>query len=257
MGDVEEKIQEGGTIEKKDVAKKDEVIAKEEKMKKNEEMDEEEMTVKTEVKEKGEMFGKEGMSDNNGVTLKENGLEQEKNMEKEEMTKKSEVFKVCTLGEMAVNMAQNIFAIIPRAVSLTLLSSLHFEVCLYLICYRLIVFMPFFIANIYMKTKNGTDIFDLSITITFIGVCSSFGCVFPVSLLEHLCIVIYLFFWIITLADNTLFISVWYSYSSDLGLWYHEGAIAFVVGLTVLSAITRCVQVVFEGRSTPRSGVDP
>ena len=47
---------------------------------------------------------------------------------------------------------------------------------------------------------------------------------------------------------NVLMISLWYQWSSDLGLWYHEAALVFVIAGYVLSLIIKCVHCSFYNK---------
>ena len=46
---------------------------------------------------------------------------------------------------------------------------------------------------------------------------------------------VYVLYWVAMMIENTVLISLWFVWSSDLGLWYHDAAIGCIVFSYILS----------------------
>ena len=55
----------------------------------------------------------------------------------------------------------------------------------------------------------------------------------------------FLFYWLVMFTENTVMISLWWFWSSDLHLWYHVIIVGFVVVMYLLSLMVECLHAYF------------
>ena len=53
---------------------------------------------------------------------------------------------------------------------------------------------------------------------------------------------IYLLYWTLMFIEDTVMISLWFVWSSDLGLWYHDVAIGCIIPVHVVALIIKSIQ---------------
>ena len=55
----------------------------------------------------------------------------------------------------------------------------------------------------------------------------------------------YMFYWYLMFIENLVMISLWYSYSTNFGLFFHEMALIFVILAYIFSLIIKCAHCYF------------
>ena len=73
------------------------------------------------------------------------------------------------------------------------------------------------------------------------GLFTGLGTVFTMFVFLPVPFFCYLLYWILMFIENTVMIALWYQWSSDLHIWYHDAALAFVIAGYVLSLIVKCL----------------
>ena len=59
----------------------------------------------------------------------------------------------------------------------------------------------------------------------------------------------YLLYWFLAFAENTTMITLWYIWSSDTELWYHDWTISGVIVLYFLSLVVKILHSYFNNKS--------
>ena len=57
---------------------------------------------------------------------------------------------------------------------------------------------------------------------------------------------VYVLYWFVTMIENTVLISLWFVWSSDLGLWYHDVAIGCIISSYLLSFVIELTHSYFN-----------
>ena len=85
----------------------------------------------------------------------------------------------------------------------------------------------------------------------FLSAWMGFGCLFNFCSLaqQEIRFRVYLLYWLIMFTENIVMISLWYHWSSNLDLWYHDIVVVFIVVVHLLSLVVECLHAYFYKRS--------
>ena len=217
-------------LEEDAMKKKDEVLPGKDIIQEDGAIEKEEMIEKGKVREKEDVFDKEAAG-------KEYLPESEKVKEKEEMNDENAGHKIWDWKDMLVDMVWNILSIGPRVIALALFASYQMNWFWGLIGIQLIGAMLILLPI----TCNGSVKFCECTVCIAAGSFTGLGTVFTMFVFLPVPFFCYLLYWTLMFIENTVMISLWYQWSSDLGLWFHDAALAFVIVGYVLSLIIKCV----------------
>ena len=149
-----------------------------------------------------------------------------------------------TKKDMAVDFFWNTFAISPRVIALAFFASYQPYWFGGLIVAHILVSM---IVNCLILRKsslfnNESDIMDF----LFMNLLSSIGMVVNMFFCQlSVDFLVFLLYWCLMFIENIIIISLWYQWSADFGLFFHEMALMFVIVAYVLSLIIKCAHCYF------------
>ena len=148
-----------------------------------------------------------------------------------------------TWKDMVVDMVWNILSVSPRVIALALFASFElywfWGLVITQVVIVVIVYSTFYYHN---KEWEGVSVYIISVLFNiFIGM----GSIFTMFALYTVTFQVFLIYWIVMFVENTVMVSLWYQWSSDFGLWYHDWAISFVISAYVVSLIIKCVHCYF------------
>ena len=225
-------------VEEDAMKKKDEALLGKDIIQEDGATEKEEMLEKGKVKEKEDVLEMEAAG-------KESLPEMENVKEKEEMNDENAEQKIWDWKDMLVDMVWNILSIGPRVIALALFASYQMYWFWGLIGLQLIGSMLIFLPITCDRSVKFCQCTVCIATGLFIGLGTVFT-MFVFLLVPFFC---YLLYWILMFTENTVMISLWYQWSSDLGLWYHDAALAFVtVGYVLSLIIIKCVHCSFYNK---------
>ena len=149
-----------------------------------------------------------------------------------------------TWKDLVVDMVWNILSISPRVIALALFAS-YVGDWFWILPGAHIAGMAGLHYFLHRDGKS-RDCSEISAQIPF-GVLIGYGWVFNFCSCGMTAIHFryYLFYWLFMFTENTVLISLWWFWSSDLGLWYHVIVIGFVVVMYLLSLIVECLHAYF------------
>ena len=220
-------------VEEDAVKKKDEVPPGKDIIQEDGAIEKEEMIEKGKVREKEEEAGKEYLP------------EREKVKEKEDMNDENAEHKIWDWKDMLVDMVWNILSVGPRVIALALFASYQIYWFWGLIGLQLIGAMLILLPII---CKGSVKFCECTVCIAA-GLFTGLGTVFTMFVFLPVPFFCYLLYWILMFIENTVMISLWHQWSSGLGLWFDDAALAFVTVGYVLSLIIKCVHCSFYNKN--------
>ena len=143
---------------------------------------------------------------------------------------------------MVVDMVWNVLVISPRVVALALFASHQLHWFWGLVGAQ--VFITTTASLAYERLSESKEDFIIDIFYSFyIGVGMIFNVIWVFDL--NLYFYVYLLYWLLMFAENTVMIALWYSWSEGLGFWYHNAAIIGVIGTYVFSLVVKAAHCYF------------
>ena len=151
---------------------------------------------------------------------------------------------------MVVDMLWNALSVSPRVITLALFASYEVHWFWYIAGTHIVVMMG---ASYFLYRGNDTGDAAHIIANILLSAMVGIGCLFNLceSGIEPTGFPVYLVYWIIMFAENTVMISLWYHWSNDLDLWYHDIVVTFVIVTYLLSLVVECLHAYFyNGRKS-------
>ena len=148
-----------------------------------------------------------------------------------------------TWKDMAVDMVWNILSVSPRVIALAVFASFQLYWFWGLVITQILITFIVSFSHFYRNDQMNSieDFFDWFLVSSFLGM----GSIFTMFAVFTVTFQVYLLYWVVMFIENTVMISIWYQWSSDFGLWYHDWAISFVITAYVVSLIIKCVHCYF------------
>ena len=137
---------------------------------------------------------------------------------------------------MVVDMVWNVLVISPRVVALALFASHQLHWFWGLIGAQVFITTAASLAYERLSQSKEDCIIDVFYSF-YIGVGMIFNVIWVFDL--NLYFYVYLLYWLLMFAENTVMIALWYSWSEGLGFWYHKAAIIGVIGACVFSLVVK------------------
>ncbi len=139
----------------------------------------------------------------------------------------------------------NILCISSRVIVLALFASVQRYWFAGLISCQVVLFSILFffkfIHSEWFKSRitDKIDNFLHLLLIIILGTNSVFNIFLPAEYYDRMPYLLYAFYWLLMMIENTVFITIWYTSSAGLGLWYHNPALAYVIIAYFLSFILK------------------
>ena len=227
-------------LKKQDKQLQKDVIEKDGAIEQCEMIERAEVVERREVQEKVEMLEKE-------ENLQDYMLKNKIVIEKEDVSSQNAEdaeHEVWNWKDMVVDMVWNILSIGPRVISLALFASYQIYWFWGLIGLQvtgaMLILLP-------IACNGPVKFCEMTVCIST-GLFTGLGTVFNMFVLLPVPFFCYLLYWVLMFIENTVMISLWYQWSSDLGLWYHDAALSFVIVGYVLSLVTKCIHCSFYNK---------
>ena len=149
--------------------------------------------------------------------------------------------------DMTADMVWNVFAISARVITLALFAAYQSNWFWGLIGGQILV--VFLCLGSYANKKMEDEKRDF-LYHAFMSSFTAVGMVFNMFLAYSISVPfpVYLFYWLVMFIENTVMITLWYQWSSNLGLWYHDVAISCIVIAYIVSLIIKTVHCYFYNR---------
>ena len=140
-------------------------------------------------------------------------------------------------------MVWNLLSVSPRVIGLALFASYQLYWFWGLVIAQVIT--AFILIIVVRYPKDGFD--D---AMDFLGTLlscffNSLGLIFTMISIESVAFPVYLLYWVVMLIENTVMISLWHQWSDELGFWYHNLALLYVIIAYVVSLIIKSVHSYF------------
>ncbi len=149
-----------------------------------------------------------------------------------------------TLKDMVVDMIWNVLAITSRVLALALFAGYQPWWFWGLIFAQLIIVA---IIEYFGASHHKSEAAELSSRV-FVSLFASASMMFNLFWAFHTVpFLLYFVYWLIMFAENVEFISLWFYWSTGLGLRYHEAAITYVIAAYALSFIVHSVHMCCGG----------
>ena len=150
-----------------------------------------------------------------------------------------------TWKDMAIDMVWNIFSVSPRVIALALFASFELYWFWGLVITQLALIVIIVIAPMCVLCTSQIDIFAFLGTLMSIFLIA-IGWVFNMFVfLTTVDFPVYLLYWVVIFVENTIIICLWHQWSDDLGFWYHNLALLYVILAYAVSLIVKSVHCYF------------
>ena len=134
---------------------------------------------------------------------------------------------------MAVDLLWNVLAISPRVITLALFASYQLYWFWGLVIGQIVVVTVIFLFYAFCADQSKDNVLGLIVS----SFCLSVGMIFNMAVAGQMKFYVYILYWFVTMIENTVLISLWFVWSSDLGLWYHDVAIGCIISSYLLSFV--------------------
>ena len=150
--------------------------------------------------------------------------------------------------DMVVDMLWNVFSICPRVIALALFASYQLYWFWGIVGVQVAICTVIFGCLLICNEGECSGCGDLILNLCFLlpmGLCPSLGYVFTMYVVTSVPFSVYLLYWAVMFIENTVMISLWYQWSDDLGLSYHDIMLYFVILAYLISLLIKCVHCYF------------
>ena len=141
---------------------------------------------------------------------------------------------------MGIDMLWNVLSVSPRVIALALFASYQPFWFWALVIVQIVIVTVVFIVSVIRNDKiEGTR--DILISLGF-GLFNGIGTIFNMFAVVTIPFSVYLYYWLVVFTENSAMILLWYIWSSDRELWYHDVALGFVSVSYVVSLVIEFLQ---------------
>ena len=134
---------------------------------------------------------------------------------------------------MVIDMVWNVLSISPRVIAFAFFASFELSWFWGIVGFQIVIAVV--ISFWYNRFNGDTDLLTIILRSIYEGV----GLQFTMCTIFQIRFWFYLFYWLFTLIEITVLISLWYVWSSDLGLWYRDVTIGCVISGYFLSLLVK------------------
>ena len=134
---------------------------------------------------------------------------------------------------MVIDMVWNVLSISPRVIAFAFFASFELSWFWGIAAFQIVI--AFAISFWYNWFYDDKDLLTIILRSIYEGV----GLQFTMYTIFQIRFLFYLIYWLFTFIENTVLISLWYVWSSDLSLWYRDITISCVIPGYFLSLIVK------------------
>ena len=141
-----------------------------------------------------------------------------------------------TLLDYFLELIWNILCISSRVIALALFASVQRYWFAGVVTFQVVVLSLVFGLRLSEELDDCFETFLFILLSITLGTNSVFNIFLPAEYYDRMP---YLLYWLLMMIENTVFITIWYTSTAGLGLWYHDPAIAYVIIAYFLSFILK------------------
>ena len=151
-----------------------------------------------------------------------------------------------TWTDTAADILWNITSISPRVITLALFASYEPYWFWALIITQIVIISVLTFAYVIVNEINPRNTLYHFLMYCFTGI----GMVFNMFFAHPITIPFgaFLWYWLLMFIENTVMILLWYQWSSELGLWYHEFAVSCLMMAPFLPLIIKSIHCYFKNK---------